>query len=100
MCKEKDDNRPGEGKENCTYTLMVAWLERELRDQDISGTKLSIFTGELGKKGAERESKRGDGLYNAIVAQGFREENKRRNWAIVGINDMSILRDKLMEFSK
>ena len=32
MCKEKDDNRPGEGKENYTYTLMVAWLERELRD--------------------------------------------------------------------
>jgi hypothetical protein len=29
-----------------------------------------------------------------------REKNKRRNWAIVGINDMNNLRDKLMEFSK
>ena len=28
------------------------------------------------------------------------KKNKRRNWAIVGINDVSILRDKLMGFSK
>ena len=32
MWKKKDDNRPEKGKENCTYTLMEALLERELRD--------------------------------------------------------------------
>ena len=32
--------------------------------------------------------------------ENIQRSRKRINWAIVGINDMSILRDKLMEFSK